>query len=83
MDDFNSSDIEYDHPLPKTRPRGQLSIQKIIENASGDRINSKKAVKQLQFGSGAPGTMSNQDLWVQRFNALYVFPSRLPVLSEH
>lgn len=37
--------------------------------ANNDRISSKRTVKQLEFGHGAPGTGALQELWVERFNA--------------
>jgi hypothetical protein len=69
-DDFNSSDIEFEPVLVKGKQkRGQRSIQEIIEHADEDRISSKKAIKSLEFGRGAPGTIDMAQHWVQRFNA--------------
>ncbi|KAK9245323.1 hypothetical protein V1506DRAFT_521936 [Lipomyces tetrasporus] len=71
MDDFNSSDIEFEPPVNNrsgTQP-GRASIAQIIENADSDRLTSKRAFKQLQFGHGPPGTRTQQELWVARFNA--------------
>ncbi|KAF8854058.1 hypothetical protein BDZ45DRAFT_806147 [Acephala macrosclerotiorum] len=68
-DNFNSSDIEFEPTVVKgKRQRGRQSIQEIIEHADEDRISSKKAIKSLEFGHGAPGTIDNSQLWVQRFN---------------
>ncbi|MCJ1264769.1 hypothetical protein MMC22_004644 [Lobaria immixta] len=36
-------------------------------------ISSKKTVKQLEFGSGAPSTRLAQELWIGRFNAFRQF----------
>lgn len=72
-DDINSSDMEFGPPpTTKAFPRGQASIAQIIENASNDRISSKKTVKELQFGAGAPKTLQAQQLWVQRFEAFRI-----------
>ncbi|RDL39906.1 uncharacterized protein BP5553_04246 [Venustampulla echinocandica] len=69
-DDLNSSDIEFEPVVVKgRRKRGQQSIQEIIEHADEDRISSKKAIKSLEFGRGAPRTIENAQRWMQRFNA--------------
>lgn len=71
MDDVqNSSDIDFQPAIPKTSGRhvGQASIASVIEHAAEDRTTSKKTVKQLEFGHGAPGTRLIQELWVTRFN---------------
>ena len=67
-DDFNSSDIEFEPPANDkgAKKRGEASIAAIIANAASDRISLKKTVRTLQFGRGAPQTMKNQQLWVQR-----------------
>ncbi|KAK9333621.1 hypothetical protein V1520DRAFT_331267 [Lipomyces starkeyi] len=71
MDDFNSSDIEFEPAVSKNlgRQPGRASIARIIEASDIDRLTSKRAVKQLQFGHGAPSTRAQQQLWVERFNA--------------
>lgn len=48
---------------------GLASIAQIVADAEDDRISSKKTVKQLEFGSGAPSTRLAQELWIGRFNA--------------
>ena len=67
---INSSDLEVE-PAPRKDKykRGEASIAMIIEQAANNRVSSKKTVKQLQFGKGAPGTQVTQHLWVRRFNA--------------
>ena len=56
-DDFNSSDIEFDLPPPdRYTLAGAHSVDAILNNASTLRIESKKAVKQLQSVNGAPIT---------------------------
>jgi hypothetical protein len=69
-DDFNSSDIEFEPPANNkgAKKRGEASIAAIIANAASDRISSKKTVRTLEFGHGAPQTMKNQQIWVRRFN---------------
>jgi len=79
-DNFNSSDIEFEPTLVKgQKKRGQRSIQEIIEHAAEDRISSKKAIKSLEFGRGAPGTVQTAQLWVQRFNAFRQSTLRKPI----
>ncbi|KAJ5910250.1 hypothetical protein N7504_004893 [Penicillium tannophilum] len=68
-DDVNSSDFEFEPPVNKQSTAGQASIAEIVANSTADRFLSKKRVKQLQFGNGAPGTRSSQNLWVRRFEA--------------
>ena len=51
-------------PLPRKAP-----VELLIENAETDRITSKRTIKQLQFGHGAPKTPESQSLRVIRFNA--------------
>jgi hypothetical protein len=71
MDDFNSSNIDFD--VPDTDPAdcriGQKSIDAIIANATEDRISSKRAVKHLQDERGAPSTVAHQKLWAKRLLA--------------
>lgn len=77
----NSSDLEFEPPPSKTSGRdpGQASIAQIIQNASNDRLTTKRTVKQLQFGCGAPGTRVQQELWVNRFNAFQEFTLKKPL----
>jgi len=77
IDDFNSSDIEFETVVKKgKRKRGERSIQAIIEHAEEDRISSKRTVKTLEFGKGAPGTIAISHLWVQRFTAFREYTLR-------
>jgi hypothetical protein len=70
-EDLNSSDIEFgDAPANPFRNAGKASIKAIIENASQDRIASKKFSKQLTFVKGRPGTQYRSHLWFNRFEAL-------------
>jgi coproporphyrinogen III oxidase-like Fe-S oxidoreductase len=59
------------------RPKkySQTSIRAIIEHAADDRISSKKTVKSLEFGGGAPSTVKQAQLWMQRFTAVVTFLS--------
>lgn len=69
VQDFNSSDLEFeDNPNP-ARVYGQASIKRLIQDAERDRIGSKKTVKQLQNQGFAPSTTYAQLLWNQRFKA--------------
>ncbi|OQD68729.1 hypothetical protein PENDEC_c031G04877 [Penicillium decumbens] len=65
-DELNSSDLDFGPPTTKRRRLGEASIKSIIENAETDRIKSKRVVKNLEFGHGAPTTRNAQDLWVSR-----------------
>ena len=68
--DFNSSDIEFEPaPTKGYSNLGNRSIKDIIAHAAEDRISSKKSLKALQFGSGAPGTILTAYRWVERLNA--------------
>ncbi|KAJ6178691.1 hypothetical protein N7519_009152 [Penicillium mononematosum] len=71
MDDDFNSDIDFGPPEADKRAYtiGQDSTDAIIQNSAANRLTSKKRVKQLQFGHGAPGTRYSQNLWVRRFNA--------------
>ncbi|KAF5872684.1 putative zinc finger x-linked protein [Botrytis fragariae] len=68
MDEFNSSDIEFDAPVKKSRRiLGQRSIQQMIDKAPDLRIQSKKTAKQLSFGTGRQETKDAQLLTIERF----------------
>src|ERR1700760_684659 len=69
--EFNSSDLEFEPAQTKRAKNrsGQASIDLIVEFAARDRVLSKKTVKQLEFGYGAPMTREHQSLWIERFNA--------------
>ncbi|CAI7636217.1 unnamed protein product [Penicillium viridicatum] len=69
-DDFNSSDIDFGPPETNKRGHavGQESNDQIIQNSAANRLTSKKRVKQLQFGYGAPSFRRSQDLEVRWFN---------------
>lgn len=70
-EDFDSSDIELDEPVSQgPRPRyGQASIAKLLENAVEERIASKKALKSLTYGRGAPTALESQRRWAARLEA--------------
>ena len=51
-------------PLPR-----KASVEPLIGDAETDRITSKRTIKQLQFGHGAPKTQESQSLRATRFNA--------------
>jgi hypothetical protein len=55
-------------PYGAKRP-GQASIDQIVQHAIDDRLSSKRTIKKLQFGYGAPRTIESQTLWIERFNA--------------
>lgn len=47
--------------------RGQASLERAVKDASEDRISSKHKYKQRGMYYGAPGTISSQALWDNRF----------------
>ena len=76
MEDYlHSSDIEFEPDPSKASSKtpGLASIAQIVADAEDDRNSSKKTVKQLEFGSGAPSTRLAQELWIGRFNAFRQF----------
>ena len=62
MADFDSDDLQFSEvELPERNSKaGQKSIDQIFDRAAADRISSKRVVKQLQFGRGAPSTRAHQ-----------------------
>jgi len=54
MDNFNSSDVIDAEPVPAPRihPRGgQAAVERMRTTAMEDRIESKRVVKSLTFGT--------------------------------
>jgi hypothetical protein len=69
---IDSSDIEVDEPAPDRFARaGARSINAVQSNASAIRIQSKKAVKQLQAVSGAPSTRYQRARWGNAWKAFF------------
>ncbi|KAK9361349.1 hypothetical protein V1504DRAFT_475196 [Lipomyces starkeyi] len=67
MEDFDSSDVEYE---PATNPfpnAGARSLEQILQHAVVDRLESKKRLKQLNFVQGSKGTQYANHLWYTRF----------------
>ena len=63
---FNSSDIEFDDlPNPFSKA-GARSIEAMLTSRHGDRVSSKKRLRQLQDTRGAPGTVEKRARWVNR-----------------
>lgn len=78
MDDLNSSDIEFEEAAPgRFAHAGQQGIEQFINNAMSDRIESKKASKQLQLGFNAPGSDYLVSLWSNRFKVFREVTLRL------
>jgi len=74
MADFDSDDLVFSDPAEPSPSRariGEKSIQRIFQDATADRVTTKKLVKQLQYSDGgiAPGTRYLQTLWVRRFES--------------
>ena len=67
---FNSSDVEVTPPRPSHFDHaGQMSINKILDNAMQDRVSSKKEVKNLKFTLGRPLVQYQHALWMRRLQA--------------
>lgn len=67
-DPIDSSDFEFEPPVTtKAVNLGRASLEKIIQAAAEDRYTTKKTAKQLEYGSGAPGSRALQQLWSVRF----------------
>ena len=72
MADFNSDNIGFSPRQPQQQKKkyGSRSIEKMLESAKKDRIESKRVVQQLEFGRGRPpSTQTTQSLWIERFQA--------------
>ena len=68
---INSSDIEDLSPRPPSKytNAGQASINRMIDSAFKDRLDSKKIVKKLTFTKGRPHAQYQNALWMGRFQA--------------
>ncbi|KAF2126807.1 hypothetical protein P153DRAFT_388129 [Dothidotthia symphoricarpi CBS 119687] len=65
-DNFNSSDIEVDAAPPdRLALAGTRSVDIIFANTSAFRIESKKAVEQLQSVNGAPTMRMQRARWAK------------------
>lgn len=68
--DFNSSDIEMGEPPPNPWAHlGKKATDSMAQTAQEDRVQSKRESKLLSHGSGAPGTVSGRQAWVNEFEA--------------
>lgn len=68
MEDFFSSDIEFEAPPPNPfHKAGQASVIAMLDHALEGRIASKRQVKQLTFVKGTPDTQYIHALWWNRF----------------
>jgi hypothetical protein len=68
MDDFNSSDIEFDQPVKPHFKAGMRSFAAMTESRTEDRIKTKKRIKTLQDTRGAPGSTYLRALWLNRLD---------------
>ena len=66
--DIHSSEVEWEPPAKAFSDAGSASILQIIENATEDRLMSKKNFKVLTDQRGAPRTRYGRSLWMNRFN---------------
>lgn len=67
---MNSSDIEFTPPKPNPYANaGRRGLEKLKSNAEADRIQSKKASKNLQLTTGTPEKQYKLSLWYNRFKA--------------
>jgi len=62
-DDVNSSDIEYEPTANEFAGAGAQSVELMLERAVENRLESKKAAKQLQFVQNSKKTMYINYLW--------------------
>jgi hypothetical protein len=69
QDDFNSSDIEVPEIVNPHAHRGMQSIQRMIDTAFEDRVESKIQSKTLTHIDGAPGTIIARSTWINRFDS--------------
>ena len=71
-DDFNSSDLEPD-PVPDNpfAHLGKRSLEQMSENTLNDRINSKRAVRNLKQNAGTLSAQYHQELVWNRFQGFY------------
>lgn len=66
---MNSSDIEFTPPKPNPFANaGRRGLKKLKSNPDADRIQSKKASKNLQLTLGSPEKQYLISLWYNRFN---------------
>ncbi|PSK42924.1 hypothetical protein B9Z65_6878 [Elsinoe australis] len=71
--DYDSDDLEFSPPPPNPdASAGARAIQAIRNQASQLRIDSKKAVKQLQSVNGAPMTRVQRAHWTNVWNVFRV-----------
>ena len=73
MADYDSDELQFSEPECNSKA-GQKSIDQIFERAAEDRISSKRVVKQLQFGRGAPSSRGHQTLWIRRVGLASAMP---------
>ena len=67
---MNSSDIEFTPPKPSPYEHaGRRGLEKFKKTAEADRIQSKKASKNLQLTAGSPEQQYKLFLWHNRFKA--------------
>ena len=70
-DAFDSDAVDFGLPKPSRFAKaGQLSCQKIMDNAMVDRIDSKRSSKTLTDIRGSPKSQYRRALWMNR---LYTF----------
>ncbi|KAG9228955.1 hypothetical protein BJ875DRAFT_476184 [Amylocarpus encephaloides] len=77
-DDVNSSDIEYEPTANEFAGAGAQSVDLMLGRAVENRLESKKAAKQLQFVQNSKKTMYINYLWYNRFLAFRRGTLRIP-----
>jgi len=71
-DPFNSSDIEFEPPPDRYSHVGSMSIEAMLENRFNDRLNSKKASRQLVQSVNSPYHQRMIAMVWRRFETFYV-----------
>lgn len=73
ISDFDSSDLDLDTDeetfFVAPENAGKRNVDAIFANQKQNRLDSKKAVRNLEFGSGAPKTFYMQNATKNMFNA--------------
>jgi len=68
----DSSDVEVEEVIPDKFARaGAQSVSAMRENAATLRLESKKASKQLQAVTGAPGTRYQRARWGNAWKSFF------------
>jgi hypothetical protein len=68
MADIDSDDQDFGPPSPpRFHSLGKRSLESMLENATRDRMESKRVVKKLKLTMKSAHTEYSTELWHQRF----------------